>query len=255
MSDETLTYPDAPDHLIRQWNRRRGPLSFAPGESLPPLDCDLAALARRRLPATASPLPEGASGHAQKRHELQADLAGQSELALLNGLLIAHLRKRRYPAHVPALFHRIWREQGTALMQDLSPRWLISSLISFAEAGTTEEERSLAREMGMLFSLMKLYEFERLHSGSPPDKPFALRQKVKADLPMGMPPFSLVSGGLDINLLAPLWDRAQRLDVLGPLACHLLDRLNGDPGTLFRRIAAMRSRKRARIEARQAQEG
>jgi hypothetical protein len=38
--------------------------------------------------------------------------------------------------------------------------------------------------------------------------------------------------------------------VVGPLACHLFDRLNADPGTLFRRIGLMRTAKRARRAAR-----
>jgi hypothetical protein len=62
-----------------------------------------------------------------------------------------------------------------------------------------------------------------------------------------MEPFSLASGGLDINLLAPLWQRAQEVPVLGPIACDLLDRLNHDPGTVFARVQAMRERKRRRM--------
>jgi hypothetical protein len=250
MTAADRTYPDAPDGLIRQWNRRRGALSAAPGEALPALDCDLAVLLGSIVAPPPSALPEGSSRFAQKKHELKQDLAGKSELALLNGLLIAHMRKRRFPGHAPQLFYRIWQEHPDQLLQELSTRWLISSAITFGEAGATEDERSLGREMGMLFSLMKLYEYERLYSGLPPEKPFALRNRIAADLPLDMPGFSLVSGGLDINLLAPLWDRALRQPVLGPLACHLLDRLNADKGTLFRRIGAMREAKRARLAAR-----
>ena len=254
MTGPDRTYPDAPDGLIRQWNKRRAALGTAPGEALAPLDCDLAALAQKTLPPTPTPPPEGASRHAQKIYELKQDLAGKSELSLLNGLLIAHMRKRRFPGHAPQLFYRIWREQSDHLLRELSTRWLISSVITFGEAGASEDERSLAREMGMLFSLMKLYEYERLYSGLPPEKPFALRNRIAADLPLDMPGFSLVSGGLDINLLAPLWDRALRQPVLGPLACHLLERLNADKGTLFRRIGAMRATKRARLAARKTGE-
>lgn len=254
MTGTKRTYPDAPEGLIRQWNRRRGALTAAAGEGLPPLDCDLAELLGKTVaPPPAAP-PDGASRHAQKKYELEQDLAGKTELALLNGLLIAHMRKRRFPGHAPALFYRLWQEHGDHLRNELSTRWLISSVITFGEAGASEDERSLWREMGMLFSLMKLYEFERLYSGLPPEKPFALRNRAAADLPLDMPGFSLVSGGLDINLLAPLWDRALRQPVLGPLACHLLDRLNADQGTLFRRIGTMREAKRARIAARKSEE-
>ena len=40
--------------------------------------------------------------------------------------------------------------------------------------------------------------------------------------------------GLDINLMAQIWNEARKDPVAGPLACHLLQRLNQDPGNLFR---------------------
>tara|TARA_R110002096_G_scaffold15036_10_gene52985 strand:+ start:4663 stop:5421 length:759 start_codon:yes stop_codon:yes gene_type:complete len=244
------TYPDAPRSLIALWEKRRFVLSFAEGEALPPPDCDLAAMAARSCPAAPEAVPGGASGNAQKMTELQRDLAGHSELALLHGLLIAHLRKRDFPAHAPALFHRIWHEQSAPLMATLPSRWLISALITFGDHGETPAQQSLGREMAMLFSLMKLYEFERLHSGLTPDQPFPIRRRAKADLPLDMPQFSLATGGLDINLLAPLWQRAETVPVAGPLACLLLDRLNNDPGTMFRRIASMRETRRTQIARR-----
>lgn len=252
MTGRARTYADAPDGLIALWQKRRGALGFAPGEALAPPDCDLAALTRLDLPAEPPPVPEGASRHIAKEHELRRDLAGKSELALLHGLVIAHLRKRRYPAHAPALFHRIWAEQTPHLLETLTTRWLISAVITFGDHGQTEAQRSLGREMGMMFSLMKLYEFERLHSGQPPDQPFGLRGRSVAALPLDMPAFSLAAGGLDINLLAPVWQRAQGVEVLGPLACHLLDRVNADPGTLFRRLTLMREERQAKLAAKRA---
>lgn len=243
------TYADAPASLIAHWDKRRGPMRLGPGDVLADLGTDLAALAKRILPAEPLPLPEGASRHAAKERELRLELAGQSELVLLHGLVIAHLRKRGFPPHAPDLFRKIWVEQGRCLLATLNTRWLISAVITFGEHGTTPSEQMLGREMGMMFSIMKLYEFERLHSGKTPDDAFGLR-KVDAELPLGMTPFSFASGGLDINLLAPVWQRALAEPVMGPLACTLLDRLNTDPGGLFRRICAMRAKKQARIAAR-----
>ncbi|MGC5198933.1 hypothetical protein, partial [Aphanothece microscopica] len=138
---------------------------------------------------------------------------------------IAHLRKRSYPAQTPALFRRIWTEQGAALIDQLPPRWLISAAITFGDHGATEAQRLLGRELGMLFSVIKLYEFERQFSGVPPEVPFRLRDRMPAPLPLDMPNFSLLQGGLDVNLLAPLWARATEVEGLGPLACHLLGAL------------------------------
>ncbi|QCO54931.1 hypothetical protein EOK75_03490 [Pseudorhodobacter turbinis] len=245
------TYPDAPQSLIDHWNKRRGPLHLQEGEGLAGLDVDLAALAQVILPPTSADLPKGASRHAAKEHELRSELGGQSELVLLHALVIAHLRKRRFPGHTPALFRKIWSEQSPYLLGCLNTRWLISAVITFGEHGATAREKLLGREMGMLFSIMKLYEFERLHSGKAPDETFGLR-RIDAEMPLEMTPFSLASGGLDINLLAPLWQRAQEEPVMGPLAYALLDRLNHDKGGIFRRISAMRAKKQARIAGRKA---
>ncbi|AMY69460.1 hypothetical protein [Frigidibacter mobilis] len=245
------TYPGGSEALIALWQQRRGALGMAAGETLP-LEADLAALARQPLPTELPPLPQKGSAYAKKRRQLLAELAGQSELALLNALCIAHLRRRRFPPEAPLLFHRIWEEQGDSLRGTLSTRWLISSIITFADHGRTEPQRRLGTSMNVLFSLMKLYEYERLHSRFEPDRAFGLAPRAKGPLPMGMPGFSLMSGELDVNLLAPIWAEALEVPVAGPLACQLLERLNGDSGTLFRRLATMRDKLRAR---RAAEEG
>ena len=240
-------HPGAPDSLIAHWEKRRGAMAFGPGEALPALDADLDAIAAQMVPTNWPPLPEGASRHAQKSRELAPEFAGQSALFHLHALLIAHLRKRGFPEHAPVLFRRLWVERAPDLIPGLSTRWLMSAAITFGDHGATEGERSLGREMGMLFSLMKLYEFERLFSGNAPGQPFRMGNRAEADLPLGMERFSLATGGLDINLLAPLWQRALAEPVLGPLACDLLGRLNHDPGTVFARLQAMRAKKQARM--------
>jgi hypothetical protein len=241
-----LTYPAGWDAVIDRWEARRAPLRARPGEpGLPAADADLAALREAAVPpAPPPPAPPArpASSLARKRHALAREFAGQSELALLNALVISCLRRRAWPDAAPVLFRRIWAEQGEALIASLSSRWLVSSVITFADHGTSESERYLGQSLRMLFKLVKLYEFERLYSGRRPEEPFRLRDKVQSPLPMDINPFSLREGGLDINLLAPLWRRALGEPVMGPLACALLDRLNADPGTVLRRLALMRDR-------------
>lgn len=234
------TYDGAPEMLVEVWNIRRRALTFAAGEALPPLDIDLKALLAARVPEEA-PLPPKASAHAAKRHEIRRELVGYSELAALNALLIAHLRKKRHPRQARRLFLRIWQEESEALLAELPPRWLISSVITFGDHGWNEGQRRVGLAMNMLFSLMKLYEFERLFSGKPADTAFALRRRPRTDLPLDMPGFSLLQGGLDINLLAQVWSMARDEPVAGRIACHLLDQLNHDPRSLFRRIALMRA--------------
>lgn len=245
-----LSYPDAPESLVDLWMTRRRRMSFGPGEGLPPPDVDLKDLMQTFIPDP-GPAPAGKQSlHGQKLHGIRAELVGKPELAALNAILIAHLRKTGYPRHAPALFHRIWAEEGTALMPELPGRWLISTVITFGDHGLTEAQRRIGLSVNVFFSLMKLYEFERLHSGYAPEKPFPIRRTRGRQLPIGMPSFALVGGGLDINLLAQIWHEARSEPVVGPLACHLFDRLNADPGTLFRRIGLMRTAKRARRAAR-----
>lgn len=239
----TETYPNAPDTLIARWQERRAPLDFGPGEALPALDADLVALAERPVADPGADRPRRASGYAVKHHALARELAGQPELVLVHAQLISCLRKRGWPDHAPALFLRLWTEQPDWLIAHLPDRWKVSAAITFADHGASEAQRRLGQSLNLLFSLMKLYEAERLYSGRAPDQPFGLGRKADAPLPLGMPGFSLGSGGLDYNLLAPIWAEAQVVPVLGPLACHLLERLNDDPGTLFRRLQAMRVRR------------
>jgi hypothetical protein len=70
-----------------------------------------------------------------------------------------------------------------------------------------------------------------------------------------MPHFNLGTGGLDINLLAPIWAEARTVPVVGPLAGHLLQRLNTDPGNLFRRIGLMRAARPDKGDRPEAQSG
>lgn len=248
-----LTYPGAPEALIGLWMARRNRMSFGPGESLPPADADLAPLLAARIAPPGPPLGGAQSLHAQKLHDIRKSLVGQPELAALNGILIAHLRKAGFPREAPILFRRIWAEHGAALMPDLPGRWLISSVITFGDHGETEAQRRIGLAANVFFSLMKLYEFERFHSGLDPERPFPVRRVKRRRLPLGMPNFALIGGGLDVNLLASLWNEARQEPVVGPLACHLLDRLNADPATLFRRIGLMRVAKRqARLARQQA---
>ncbi len=255
----TVTYPDAPDSLIELWMARRKRMALGPGEALPPLDVPLQPLLEARIAplppvtkpkaeatteASPDPAPEDRlSLHGQKLRAIRAELVGKPELAALNAILIAHLRKRSYPREAPLLFRRIWTEAGPALMQELPGRWLISSIITFGDHGETEAQRRIGLSMNVLFSLMKLYEFERFHSGVWPERAFPARRTGKKKLPLDMPQFALLGGGLDVNLLAQLWHEAREEPVAGALACHLLQRLNEDPRNLFRRIGLMRADK------------
>lgn len=240
MSDPEETFPGGIRTLLPHYQKRRALLTHGPGEDLPPLDVDFAPLARQPLPPQENPRPEGLSRVAKKRHMLLGELAGQTELALLHGLLVSHLRKHTYPDHAPALFRRLWSEQEEWLLDHLPTRWLISAVITFADHSETESDRKLAQSLNILFSLMKIYEAERCFSGLPPQEPFRMKNRNKSPLPMGMKDFSVLQGDLEANLLAPLWRDSKDADSIGPLVRHLLTALNYDDGTVFRRLSLMR---------------
>jgi len=235
------TFPGGLRALLPAYQRRRSLLTHDAGQDLAPLDVDFRALAAQPLPTQISPRPDGLSRAAKKRHMLLGELAGHSELALLHGLLVSHLRKHTYPTHAPALFLRLWDEEEHWLLDNLPTRWLISAIITFADHGLTEADRKLAQSLNILFSMIKIYESERCFSGLPPQQPFRTQDRAKSALPMGMADFSVLQGDLETNLLAPLWRDSKSAPATGALVRHLLTTLNHDDGTVFRRFASMRA--------------
>lgn len=224
--------------MLERYDARRAPFDPA-AVDLPALDVDLATLAAR--PVTDDDLVlRNRSRWSRKRAQIAREFVGKSQLALLNALLISNLRKSAAPDTAAALFQRLWHEQHVHLIEQLDLRWKVSSVITFADHGTTDVQRQVGQALRMLFSMMKLYEFERLYSRVPPDKPYPARGRVETALPMEMDDFSIRKGGLDVNILAPVWELALNDPVIAPLADHLMQELNHDPSTIFRRFRKMR---------------
>lgn len=243
MSSDEHTYSDGLRALRDRYNTRREPFVFYK-ETLPPLDVDLQVLGQKIVPETATSWQEGepvkGSSWATKRRAIAAEFVGNSQLAYLNAMLISNLRKLDAPKQAAPLFLRLWSEQHEHLIANLDLRWQVSSIMTFADHGSTDIQRQVGQALRMLFGVMKLYEFERRFSGLDPETPFKLRGRSKAELPMQMESFALRTGGLDVNILAPVWELAMTDPGIAPLADHLMNELNRDPGTIFRRIKKMR---------------
>ncbi|SHH25368.1 glycosyltransferase family 2 protein [Marivita hallyeonensis] len=240
-------YPQGMTGILNQMNARRAPLTFAQGEALPPLDCDLDALSKKKVKVPSRDAKQQ-SEHARKDLEISKELKGQNALLHLNALLIAHLRKNNQPPHAADLFVRLWAEQSQRLLREMDLRWKVSSLTTFGDHGKTPTQRSTGLALSTLFGTMKLYESERLYSGRDPERPFTLGGRSKAPLPLDMNGFSLTNGGLDVNMIGRLWEEADRDDVIRPLAHDMLQRLIDDPRTVFRRLHRLRARKLRRLE-------
>ncbi|MDJ0822407.1 MAG: glycosyltransferase family 2 protein [Paracoccaceae bacterium] len=254
----TPTYPGGIQALLAQYEGRRDPFDHGPGEGLPDPDIPLAPLTQSRVTdpgEDANEKPPFRSHYHRKRFTLRQEFIGLSEASFLNGLLISHLRKRAWPDQAPILFQRLWAEQGAHLITELDPRWQVSSITTFGDHGTTPTQRSVGLALTALFGAMKLYESERLYAGLPPEKPFTLDGKVRAKLPLEMDAYSISGGGLDVNLLARLWQEAEGDEVIAPLAHHLIDALIHDERGVFRRLRTMRQRKERRVPAKKPKEG
>ena len=230
-------YPDGFDTVVAAWESRRDPLIWA-DKGLPQADADLEALANEIVKEQ----PVGNVGFRLKKKTIAKEFIGLSSLSLLNACLIATLRKREWPDHAPALFCRIWQEHSDHLLRQLDLRWKVSSISTFSDHGQTESQRRLGQSLSILFGMMKLYETERLFSGHAPSQPFRRGQRSDAGLPLKMDPYSIRNGGLDVNLLAPIREDADKDPVAGPLAINLLETLVAADNTVFARLAEMRRR-------------
>ncbi|MDX5401774.1 MAG: glycosyltransferase family 2 protein [Rhodobacterales bacterium] len=246
MSDTSEpSYPGGFDAILTQIEGRRDPFSYEDDEALPPLDVDFAPLRTARVDGRAPGVDGSRSTYARKLRDLSEEFAGQPELLLLHGLLIAHLRRRSAPDHTAALFQRLWAEEAEWLLARLDARWMVSAITTFGDHGATEVQRRLGQTLSVMFGMMKLYETERLFAPADPDRAHVWRKGGLQPLALQMDPYGFGGGGLDVNMLGRLWQDAGTDPVLAPLARHLLELLIRDPRTVFRRLRLMKKQREA----------
>jgi hypothetical protein len=231
---------------LQRLERSERPFDYAPGD-VPPVDCNLRALAKRKLVPPPGPIEDKAfTDFAMRSRNLARKMAADpatTELEFLHARLVMALRRRDPPAAARDLFLRMWHEEGLHLAETLPTRWRVSAAQTFADHGTTETDRKLGAEIALLFGMVKLYETERRFSGLPGWKVFPAPRPQPGPLPLGLEPFGIADGDLAGNLLARIWRRA--LDA-GPsamalLARVLLDELERSNRTVLRRLAKMRA--------------
>ncbi|MFU8880947.1 MAG: glycosyltransferase family 2 protein [Rhodobacterales bacterium] len=241
MSDTSApSYPGGFAAILTQMEGRRDPLTYQDDEALPPPDVDFAALKSTLVDGHAPQMAGSRSTYARKLRELSQEFAGQPELLLLHGMLIAHLRRRTAPDHTAALFLRLWTEEADWLLAHLDARWLVSAITTFGDHGATTVQRRLGQSLSLLCGMMKLYETERLYSGAKPDQPFDWARRKPVALALQMDAYALGGGGLDVNMLGRLWQDADSDPVIAPLVRHLLELLISDERTVFHRLRLMR---------------
>jgi hypothetical protein len=181
-----------------------------------------------------------------KRLELSQEFEGKSELLVIHGLCIARMRRDAPPPETVALFHRMWRDHGAILIENLNMRWMISAAATFGDHGETEVQRKVGSNLEMLFGMFKLYESERIHAGHAPDEPQGFRRAPALKLPFGLTRYAVAGGDLDQQLLGKLYLEACDDATIEPLAHHLLERLISTPKSLFARLRQLRERRARR---------
>ncbi len=183
---------------------------------LPPIDVDLDTLANQTLPKDAE-LPD--LTRADIHHQsliLNYHLRGKSKLNHLNGLTISYLRRDTdHTQKAQTLFHRIWREQGTILVNELSTRWLISTLQTFLDHGENEAQRQIGTTGYFYANMMKIYEGERAIEGLEQIGKYAQTKPQTKNQFRGLDRYEVGGSDLMLNTNALALEIALRDDVAG----------------------------------------
>ncbi|MFW8637148.1 hypothetical protein [Cribrihabitans pelagius] len=239
-------YPGGFYRLMRRLERKETPF-LEPRAALPAADTDLAALWERKVPAEPAPEPADARpGHVLgKLASIREEFAGQPEIFPVHGICIAILRRRDPPPEAQQLFLRIWGEHGTRMAEELPVRWLISAATTFADHGASADQRLGGQGLSMLFDLIKLHDSERRLSGRGNKDAFSRKTGAELDrLGLGLTPYMLTGGDLDMHMLARLWRHAESDPVFAPLGMHMLRMVMRDPRSIFGRIQHYKKRSR-----------
>lgn len=174
---------------------------------------------------------------------LDYHLRGKSRLAKLNALTISYLRRDSfYSDKARHLFHRIWREQGPLLVNELTTRWLISTLQTFLDHGENEAQRVIGASGHFYANVMKIYEGERSIEGREQDATYEKATPQTPNKFNGLDRYSVGGTDLLLNTNALALDLAMRDDVAGLVLFELLLRVKAS-ANVFTRMDRTRKEK------------
>ena len=230
------TYPGGLSYLRRKYSTRLFPFQGA-AEALPPADCDFGPLKSAATVGMTGPMPP-AQTIERKSYNLTREFDGAPELCCLHALIIAISRHDDPPEAAITLFRRMWHEEAEFLDENLSTRWKVSALKTFADYGETEQDRRAAAMLAVYVSQMQIYESERTWSGLRPIALFDWKSRVKQRrVALDLAPYPLKSGDSERNLLMWVWNECDAATPgLKALAESLLTLINRDRRTVIRRI-------------------
>lgn len=194
-------------------------------------------------------LPLEAAYHSKPRTNIRDQslildyhLRGKSQLAKLNALTISYLRRETpYTEKAKYLFHRVWEEHGCVLINELSTRWLISTLQTFLDHGQNEAQRMIGACGYFYGNMMKIYEGERAIEGLDQDGFYSTNEAQTVSKFPGLDRYELGGTDLLLNTNALALDFAMRDDTAGLVLQEFLLRTKHS-GNVFTRMDKSRQK-------------
>ena len=214
---------------------------------LPSEDCDLTDYIFRSLPSEVEQPSLSRAKIEDQSLILDYHFRGKSALAKLNALVISYLR-RSTPVNSKArrIFHRIWREHGAILVNELTTRWLISTLQTFLDHGENEAQRLIGASGHFYGNMMKIYEGERAIEGRAQDATYSGSRPSTPNRFTGLDRFEVGGTDLLLNTNALAVDLAARDDCAGLVMIELLLRVKNS-ANVFTRMDQTRKAKNIEI--------
>lgn len=187
-----------------------------PDDVLPPVTTDLDVLLQELMPKNVAPPNLNRTDMNHQSVILGYHLRGKSKLCHLNGLTISYLRRDTpHTDKARGLFHRIWREKGPFIINELSTRWLISTLQTFMDHGQNEAQRSIGTAGYFYANMMKIYEGERAIEGLEQNASYEHTEHRTKNYFRGLDRYNLGGTDLMLNTNALALEVAQRDAVAG----------------------------------------
>ncbi len=187
------------------------------------------------IPTTVEPHDRPRADIRDQSRILDYHLRGKSQLAKLNALTISYLRRdTEHSEKASYIFHRIWDEYGRFLVNELSTRWLISTLQTFLDHGRNEAQRMIGACGYFYGNMMKIYEGERSIEGLDQDGIYAGSRAQTANKFAGLDRYELGGTDLLLNTNALALDISMKDDNAGIVLQEFLLRVK-QSGNVFTR--------------------
>jgi hypothetical protein len=207
---------------------------------LPAEHIDLKDLLTRRLPENVI-FPDVSRQQMRDQSALlDYHFRGKTELAKLNALTISYLRRNTpHTAKAQALFHRIWAECSVCLVNELSSRWLISTLQTFLDHGLNESQKLIGGCGYFYANMIKIYEGERAIEGLAQDGVLAGTEPITQNKFRGLDRYKIGGTDLLLNTNALALEISLRDKTAGVVLQEFLLRVKNS-GNVFTRSDATR---------------